>query len=172
MGKKEKNKKNNLVGVNFGDKSVVQMITNNLNKHGRIRGKNKKETKAMQEACPHHVIDRKKGKIKRKYSYNSETNTCTCKLCGKSWSATVENFDKLDKHLDKTDEYINQAKLFNVANGGGEHAQKYLAETAIHVGNFRKTYKKLGNAVLKQDKFKKKKKDNRNSGSSQYGSWR
>lgn len=170
MGKKKKKK--DLIGIDFSDKSVVATITNSLNKHGEIRGNNKKETRALLNACPHHKIN-KHGKIKAMYSYDSESGTCTCKMCHQSWPATVDDIETIKKKVKSLQTHVNQAKLFNVAVNGGEYSQKYLAETSNHLANFPKLYDRLSKAVSKQDKLKKKKKkDRRNVGSSEFGSWR
>lgn len=172
MGKNKKNKKTEIIGINFGEKSVVGLITNNLTKKGKLQGNSKKETRALKDACPHHSITRK-GKIKREYQYNGDTRTCHCKLCGHTWKADVEEIKNVEKNINKVTEYVDQSKLFNIAIGGGDRTQRYLAETSIHLSNLPKVYKKLSSAVIQQDKFNKKKKnDKRNSGSSQYGSWR
>lgn len=170
MGKNKKKK--DLIGINFSDRTVVSTITNNLNKHGEIKGKDKRETRALLNSCPHHKIN-KHGKIKAMYSYDSEAGTCTCKMCHQTWPATVEDVDVIKKEVKAIQAHVNQAKLFNVAVNGGENSQRYLAETSIHLANFPKLYERLSKAVSKQDKLKKKKKkDRRNIGSSQFGSWR
>ena len=53
----------------------IQVTNKALTKKGRLKGKNKKETKALKNACMHHKINRK-GKLKP--AYFIQDNDCTC----------------------------------------------------------------------------------------------
>ena len=55
-------------------------VTKNLNKKGRIKGKNKKETKALKGMCVHHKLNNK-GRIKPTL-VGASKGYCYCSLCG------------------------------------------------------------------------------------------
>ena len=72
--------KNNKNGNNRVVKgNIVATITANLNKHGEIKGSNKKETKNLKAMCPHHKLT-KKGKNKAMV-WNNGDGSLKCTMC-------------------------------------------------------------------------------------------
>lgn len=147
----------------------VRLISNSLGKKGRIRGKSKKETKQLLAICPHHVYS-KKGKLKPTIDYDN--GTCTCYLCGATFSAAPYDNAEFNKKHDDMTEIIDQAKFMSVEIGGGAETNEFLSSYAAQHKKFKKVYGKIKDVAVKQSKIKKSKKKKSNSGgSSRYGSW-
>ena len=148
---------------------AVRLITNASDKKGRIRGKNKKETKQLIAMCPHHKYN-KKGKIKPIIEYDD--GVCTCYLCGAQFPAVPYDNDSFNKiHTDMT-EVIDQAKYMAVEIGAGPETQEFLSSYAVQHKKFKKTYNKIKDVAVKQSRVKKKKHNGSSGGgSSRYGSW-
>lgn len=154
-------------------KSTVQIVTNSLNKHGEIRGDNKKETKNLKAMCPHHKIT-KKGKIKPTV-YNDGNGTCTCEMCGHKFPTHLFDKDEIGKIVGKMTQTLDQARYMAEAADLGKETKAYLAQTSVSVSHFPKTYGKIKHVVEKSENTKKKKNRNRNGGrggSESYGGWR
>lgn len=153
-------------------KSSVQVVTNSLNKHGEIRGENKKETKNLRALCPHHKIT-KKGKIKPTV-YNDGNGTCTCEMCGHKFPTHLFDKDETSKIVGKMTQMLDQSRYMAEAADLGKETKNYLAQTSVQVAHFPKTYGKIKRVVEKSDSTKKRKNKNRNGrgGSETYGGWR
>lgn len=151
--------------------SLVATITNNLNKHGEIRGESKKQRKMLKAACPHHKIT-KKGKIKPTI-YNDGNNTCTCEMCGAKFTTHLHTKEETKKIVGNMKEMLDQARFMNQAADLGKETATYLAKLSVDVSHFSKTYGKIKKAVERSENVKNKKKKNRgNGGGSSYGAWR
>lgn len=152
--------------------SIVATITNNLNKHGEIKGANKKETKNLRAMCPHHKIN-KKGKIKPTV-YNDGNGTCTCEMCGAKFTTHLYNNEETDKIVGKFKGMLDQARYMCEAADLGKDTSSYLAKLSVDVSHFGKTYGKIKHVVERTENMKRKKKDNRSrgNGSENYGGWR
>lgn len=154
--------------------SIVATITNNLNKHGEIKGENKKETKNLKAMCPHHKIT-KKGKIRPTVT-NDGNGTCYCSMCGHKFSTHLYTKDETKKIVGKFTGMLDQARFMNEAADLGKDTGAYLARLSVETSHFKKTYGKIKKAVERTEHVKKKKRgnNNRNGGNSStnYGGWR
>lgn len=151
--------------------SIVATITNNLNKHGEIRGGNKKETKNLRAMCPHHKLT-KKGKIKPTV-INDGNGTCLCTMCGHKFSTHLYTKDEVKKTTGKFTGMLDQARFMNEAADLGKESASYLAKLSVEVSHFPKTYGKIKKAVERTENVKKKKnKNNGDGGTTNYGGWR
>ena len=156
--------------INY-EKNITAVITNHLNKHGEIRGENKKETKNLKLACNHHKIT-KKGKIKPTI-FNDGNGMCVCEMCGARFSAVLYEKDESKKIIGKVKGMLDQAKFMNQAYDTGKDTQVYLTKLSVDLGHFGKTYGKIKKAAERLENVKKKKKgNNRSSQGSNYGSWK
>lgn len=163
--------KNKNLRVGSG-KSTVQLITNSLNKHGEIRGESKKETKNLKAMCPHHKMT-KKGKIKPTV-YNDGNGTCTCEMCGHSFTTHLYGNDEVKKSVGEIVQLLDQSRYMAEAADLGKETKAYLAQTSVSMSHFPKTYKKIRKVIEKTENTKRKKNKNRNQrgGSESYGGWR
>lgn len=154
--------------------SVIATITNSLNKHGEIKGANKKEKKNLKAMCPHHKIT-KKGKIKPTVS-NDGNGTCKCEMCGHEFTTHLFTKDETKENTGKFVEMLDQARYMAQAADLGKDTNMYLAKLSVDVSHFNKVYGKIKHVVERSDNMKKKKKGHRNNnnggGSSNYGGWR
>lgn len=154
-------------------KSITALISASLNKHGRIKGKTKKETKNLKASCLHHIIT-KKGKKRPKVA-NNGNGVCECYLCDKKFRTKLYDDSELKENLAAFSGMVEQAKFMAEAADLGEDTKKYLVETALDVSKFSKTYRKIRHVVEKTSNLKKKKKKNNGNnggGSQNYGGWR
>lgn len=153
-------------------KSTVQAVTNSLNKHGEIKGNNKKETRNLRALCPHHKIT-KKGKIKPTV-YNDGNGTCTCEMCGHKFPTHLFDKDETQKIIGRVTQLLDQGRYMCEAADLGKETKAYLATTSVQVSHLPKIYAKIKRVVEKSENTKRKKKGNRNSrgGSEAYGGWR
>lgn len=171
MAKNKKNKNKNVLADFKG--SVAERISKSLNKHGEIKGENKKETKNLKAMCNHHKLT-KKQKIKAMV-YNNGNGQCTCTMCGKSFPTHLYDHEELMKVVGKTQSIVSQAAFMTAAAGLGKDTEKFIAELSIYLNQFPKVYGKVKTVVEKSEKVKKKKKNkgyNNNDGSENYGGWR
>ena len=148
-------------------KAVIQ-ISKNLSKHGKLKGKNKKETKALKAAYPFHKIN-KKGRVVTttfiQNGYNIDTVT------SKRFPARFFSKDEIKDKLENMEELINQGKFFSVATNAGDGMVDYFCKFAVEFSRFKKNFKKVSKIATKQSSFKDKKKNKNKDVSSSYGSW-
>ena len=135
--------------------STVAEVTNNLNKHGEIRGKSKNETKNLRALCPHHKIN-KKGKVKMTI-VNDGNGTCTCLMCGRKFRTALYDKDEVKGHVEDVREVLDQARFMNVAADLGKETELYLAKLSVDVSHLPKTYKRIRKATERSDAIKNKK---------------
>lgn len=147
----------------------VQMVTRAVNKKGELKGKNKKETKALKAICPHHRYN-KKGKLKPTFFMNQD-GTCICTMCGARFRTNFYNNDEIGQIVGDMKSVNEQAKFISVAAGLGEKTTEYFSQFGGLLSKYKKTYKKARNIASKQDQISNKKKKKNRTGSSQYGSW-
>ena len=157
---------NNKHGKTF---KAVSAVSKSLNKKGKIKGKNKKETKYLQRACTHHYYNRK-GKLKAAFINNSQ-GECVCELCMRSFPTKPETKDNVRNNLETALGLANQAVTAAVAGGLGEKAVDKFVNLKVLLEEFPKDYSRTMKAISKEDNIKKKKKNNNGGGSSQYGGW-
>lgn len=166
MGKKKNKIKTTTLNLN--GKKLIEYHTSCLNKHGELKGKNKKETKVIKDTCMHHKVG-KKGKLKSRVNVTGETAHCT--MCDQDFPATI--YTKEDRRRIITDyrEFLNNTKFMAAGIGAGEDTQRFLAESAVSIDNVNNINKKCSKIIRKQDQIAKKKKKNKDTGNSKLGSW-
>lgn len=166
----KKNKEFKRATYRMGDGSVVATLTANQKK-GKLKGKNKKETKILKGACVHHIIG-KNGKIKPMY-HNDGNGRCICRMCGGSFPAKMFNEDKLDKVIGNMEDLNNQSKMVVQAIGADKSTIRFFSELGSMLKLYPKTYSNIRRIAEKQDSMKRKKKGNHNGGSNTtLGAWR
>ena len=149
---------------------AVNAVSKAVNKKGKIKGKNKKETKYLKRACCHHYINHK-GKLKSKF-FNNSNGECICELCGRSFQTKIENKDAVREKISDAINLANQAVTAATAGGLGDKVVEKLVTMKVCLEEFPKDYSRIMKAISKEDNIKKKKKNNNNGGgSSQYGGW-
>lgn len=149
---------------------AVSAVSKSLNKKGKIKGKNKKETKYLTRACTHHYYNRK-GKLKAAF-FNNSNGECICELCGRSFPTKPETKSDVRGKLETVLGLANQAVTAAVAGSLGEKAVDKFVNLKVLLEEFPKDYSRTMKAISKEDNIKKKKKNNNGGGgSSQYGGW-
>ena len=149
---------------------AVNAISKAVNKKGKIKGKNKKETKYLERACVHHIINRK-GKLKSKF-FNNSNGECICELCGRSFQTKIEAKTDVRKKIEDAINLANQAVTAATAGSLGEKTVEKLVDLKVSLEEFPKNYSRIMKAISKEDNIKKKKNNNNGGGgSSQYGGW-
>ena len=146
----------------------IKKVSENLNKRGRIKGKNKKETKMLKDACMHHVYKRN-GKLKPIVFRNEDY--LICRGCAKRIIPKVFSMEDIKDRYHAWDEVVQNGKYVAAATNAGQEAANILCEAATVDRLTVKTMKKLNKVANKQNQIKRKKKQGSNS-SKYYGSWR
>lgn len=151
--------------------SVISVIKQYTTKNGKIRGKNKKQTRTLRGACPHHTID-KKGRIKP--TVTTHNQVCTCRLCGGSFKAKGYTKEEVTNKIKGAVEIVNQLKYLSVAVNAGEGAVRYSTEVGSYLAHLPKNYRKVASIAEKAEtvRNKKNKKKKGNADYSTVGSWR
>jgi len=150
--------------------SVISTIKQHTKK-GKIRGKNKKQTKILIGACPHHTTN-SKGKIKPIIS-NDGKQWCTCRLCKASFKGRPYKNEELDNKLKGAIEVINQGKYLSVAVGAGNDTIRYFTELGSMLALAKKYYKRVSSLAEKVESIHNKKKKKKNgSDFGTMGAWR
>ena len=149
---------------------IVAFITKHVTKSGKLKGKNKKETKYLKSVCVHFMYN-KKGKLKPMF-FNDGQGECVCKLCARSFPAKIIENKDVDAACKLVISYIDQATAGAVSTGVSSKTIEKFAETKSNLDFFRKKgYKKTVSVVTATDRVKNKKRKNRNSGNTSYGQW-
>ena len=151
---------------------VVYQTTKVLNKKGEIKGKSKKETKALKGKCCHHKYN-KKMKLKPTI-FRTGDGYAVCEACGARFPIKVFEDDELNARIKSFEEMNNQAKYISVAAGAGNEMADYFSNVGVAIKPFKKAYKKIRTLAQKKQSINKKhKKGNKHfgGGSAQYGTW-
>ena len=160
------NKQNN----NGKTLKAVSVVTKSLKKSGKIKGKNKKETKYLKRACTHHYYN-KKGKLKADF-FNTSNGDCVCNICGRSFPTKLETKDYVREQIETVLGLANQATVAAVAGHLGEKAVDKFVNLKVLLEEFPKDYGRTMKAISKEDNIKKKKNRNKGgNGSNQFGNW-
>lgn len=164
--------KNNKNGNNRVVKgNIVATITANLNKHGEIKGSNKKETKNLKAMCPHHK-ETKKGKNKAMV-WNNGDGSLKCTMCDNRVPTDLKSKEDVKKTISPTQDLLSQARYMTVAADLGKEEQAYFARLSVDLANFPKVYGRVKHIVEKRENMRKRKKKNGNrNNSGVYGGWR
>ena len=149
----------------------VERITKNINKKGKIKGKNKKETKFLKVTCPHHYYNRK-GKLKPMF-FNTNDGYCVCEKCGAKIPTKIEDKATVKDYIEPVIGVTDQAITMAVSAGLSDKAVTELTAFKIGLNKFPKLYKKISTAVSREENLRCKKNKGRKGGggSSQYGNW-
>ena len=159
--------------INASKGSIIAKISENVNKNGKIKGKNKKQTKDLKNACFHHYYN-KRGKLKPRI-HNNGSGKCTCSMCSHSFTTKLKSKAEITELNDDYMEAIDQTKFIVASAGLGKECEDYLANLAIGVGKFPKMYCKIKHQAEKTESVKKKKNksgNKNNSYSSAMGGWK
>lgn len=155
---------------------AVYQVTKSTNKKGKLKGRNKKETKALKGICPHCRINKKGKRVLTLARYSEDEFTCT--MCGGVWPIHILRGKEIDDAVDDMIKVNNQAKLNAVQLGVEEKTVDYLTTMGANLAVYKKIVKRLSKIASKQeDSFSyKNKKKGKNGGnnsalSSSYGSW-
>lgn len=153
-----------------GDGSVLSIVSENLNKHGKIKAKNKKREKVLKGACMHHAVT-KRGNVKMRIK--TSDNRSTCRMCGATFKAGTYEHDEVRKMVKGATELVNNLKFLTIAIGGGSQAVRYSSELGSMLYLLPGNYDKVAKIAKKADSVRKKKKRKKdNSESASLGSWR
>ena len=147
----------------------LQLISSKVNKKGRIKGKNKKQTQLLRGCCCHYIIN-KKGKVKSRLERSEDGEKLFCTLCGEEFDRNLLNDEQLDETVGAFKEALNQYKLMSVKLNNNIKGIEYGAQLGGQLAPFKKMYKRSRNVIMKQKKVKNNKKNNFASNS--IGSWR
>ena len=112
----------------------LEMVSKAVNKKGKLKGKNKKETRGLKAICPHNRYN-KKGKM-RPTIVNNNDGTCTCALCGATFSTKIYKGDMLKDAIQPFKALNDQAKYMAAASGAGAKAIDYFAQTGAMLANY------------------------------------
>lgn len=146
---------------------AITQVNKALSKKGKIKGKNKKETKLLKSICMHHRITRR-GKLKP--AYYMQGDECICKLCHARFPARFYSKEDVADVVDPMIEMNNQLKYLAAAANLGQKTSDYAANMGAELAIYKKTMKKATAVADKKGKVKKKRKK-AYSGSEKYGSW-
>ena len=166
MGKKKNKIKTTTLNLN--GKKLIEFHTACLNKHGELKGKNKKETKVIKDTCMHHKVG-KKGKLKSRVNVNDQTAHCT--MCDHEFPATLYSKEERSRIVDEYWGLVDNTKYMATSIGAGEDTLRCLGEAGVSIENVKKINKKCTKMVRKEDQIAKKKKKNKDNGNSKLGSW-
>lgn len=155
---------------------AITTITQSVKKKGKIKGKNKRETKTLRGMCPHHIIN-KKGNLKKriitevKELDGKNEGYCFCELCGEAWPMRFMEKNDVKEATASFMELVNQYKFASTEIGSSSKNVDYGAQLGAMLANFPKMYNRTANIVEKQDSVKKKKK-NKGGDSANFGEWK
>ena len=148
---------------------TVALITKSLNKKGRIKGKNKKETKALKNACGHHYYS-KKGKVKPLF-FNDNNGHCICEACNSQFQTAIESKSEVKEIVAPVINLADQAVVAAISGNLGAKTVEKITGLKVVLHDFHKDYAKIMKAVSKRDNLSKRKKKTNTYGSASYGSW-
>lgn len=172
MGKK-KNKKE-YDGKKYVDSSdIVARVTEALNKKGRISKGSKKEVRMLRYACPHHMFDKKKGKVVPTLGKSGGGNgkMLYCNACKASFTGQILTDKEVDNGMRKAQDIVQQLKFLIHAAGGSQEDVRYVTNAAVAIYQLPGVYKKARKIVEKKQKLGKKDKRNTKKQSNQFGAW-
>lgn len=160
MGKKSTEMKNVKSFTTFND---------HVSKKGKIKGKNKKETKILKGMCPHYRLG-KNGKLKNMIVRQGDK--MVCKLCGEVFPARFFSDEELDKIIGDFKMSLNENKYITMYFNGGAKTTEYLMQLGGMISQYPKISKRLRDVAQKKGKIKNHKdKKKYQGGSSVYGDW-
>ena len=148
--------------------NIINVIDQHTKK-GKIRGKNKTQTKILVGACPHHTFNGK-GKLKTTLGNNGK-NKCTCRRCKADFEPRTYTKEEVIKKIAGAKEVVNQMKYLSVAVKAGPEAVKFSTEAGSILELLPKFYRKTAKIAEKSESVRKKRKNKKHSSANDYGSW-
>ena len=147
----------------------IVMVDKSLNKHGRIKGKNKKDTQLKKASCVHHKYNRK-GNVKSTCFAINDHQLC-CRRCGAIINTV--NYTKKDvkEAIEPVIDIIETNKFVATAVNAGQGVISYLVQEELMLKKLPKVSGKLSKIASKRSNVKNRKKKNDSYDSSKYGSW-
>ena len=151
-------------------KKVKSFVTFNdhVSKKGKIKGKNKKETKILKGMCPHFRVN-KNGKVKNMVINNGQKQ-CVCKLCGKVFPARFYTDQEMNQIISDFEKTVNENKYIAVQINGGTKTTEYLMQLGGMLSQYPKISRRLRDIAQKKGKVKNKNKK-KSYTSNVYGNW-
>ena len=134
----------------------LKAVSSKLNKKGRIKGKNKKETRTLKGMCTHHVLT-KKGKIKSRLE-KYDQDTYVCRLCGHTFHPDFHEGDKLESTIANAKEILDQMKYILVKIGSKPETIDFVCQAAGYFEHIEHMYPKVVSIAKKRDSLKNKNK--------------
>ena len=148
---------------------IIQTITKSLTKKGKIKGRNKKETKMLTYACPHNKLN-KKGEIVPQIE--TVGKMLRCRMCHAEFSGHIYMDDEIRKMLKNTMYLINQMKFMMPALKADKDTQRFVTQLAVSMEQVPKIYHRIRKVADKRTEMQRKKKNKQNRDNDGYGSWR
>lgn len=160
------------VNYRLGDGSILSILKQNTSKNGKLRGRNKRETKILRGACVHHTLN-KKGKVKTTIDTSKADGTCYCRQCGNSFKIGSYSKGEVKNVLTPVKDVVNNLKFLAVAVSAGPDTVRYSAELGSMLELLPKTYGNVSEIAVKATSSKGKKKHNKNryDANNSYGAW-
>lgn len=152
-----------------GKNTVIMQVTKSLDNKGKIKGKNKKETKVMRWGCVHHRYT-KRGRIKS--TTIKDGNALLCTACKKEISGQFYKDAAVKKATEQLMDVAQQAKFLAVACNTSNRTIDYFSKFSIELHMFPKAYKRVAEIASNRGKSRKKKQRSQYTGSQEYGGWR
>lgn len=163
---KEKRRRNNI----YGSKKIIVPImdvTDALNKKGKLKGKNKKQTKILKASCVHHRYTKR---MHIKTTAKPIGSSLICTACNAEIAKQFFTKDRVKDVCADLREIVEQGKYLSVACNTSNETINYFSRFAVELKMFPKAYMRLSEIANNRGKIKKKKSEI--SGSRQYGAWK
>lgn len=142
---------------------------------GKLKGKNKEQTKMLKDSCVHHVINAK-GKIKSKTFPTDIMDPVTgvkekvmvCKMCKTRINPEPYSNKDIKRAVKELKDINNQMKFLAVAVGCGAKATDFCATFGTELRKYETVAKRINSITQKKNAIKADKKDHK---SEDFGSW-
>ena len=149
--------------------NIIDVITEKVNKKGKIKGKNKKETKALKSMCMHHI--KKNGKIKSKTENVEGKKYIRCKMCEKLIPGQLLSREEVNDIMRRFDPLVQQMKFMAASMGADKQTIDFAANLGLVTSQVPGVYDKMTKVVAKKAKLKSKNKSPQQR-SAAFGGWR
>lgn len=150
---------------------AVMTITNALTKKGKIKGRNKKETKLLRDSCVHHLWD-KRERCYISPIFSNADGTRVCEMCGAKFSSHFYENAELKNVIRPMLELTNQLKFMTVAIGADNKTVDAVVQAHVLNKRLAEIYKNCRKVAASKSKVKKYKKGKKHQALNQYGSWK
>lgn len=146
----------------------VQTISKIYKKKGKIKGRNKNETKLLRATCTHHVYT-KNEKLKP-VLIAKDNVVLICKVCGARFTAQFKTKEEKKEIIGSYREMLDQLKFISVAVGADKKTVSFITQQCVNLITINKISKKLYK-VADKSSSKDKRKKNKGYKQNQMGSW-